>query len=403
MLENKFPILKRKLHGRRLVYLDNAATTQKPLPVLTAMEDYYCRHNANVHRSIHTLSQEATALYEGAREKMRQFLNAEHREEIIFTKGATESINLVARSFGESELRAGEEILVSEAEHHSNLVPWQELAKRKKLRLKYIPVDKAGKLAEKNLRPLLTRQTKLLALAHASNFFGTVNPVKKIIGLAHRRGIRVLLDGAQAGGHLPLDVRQLDADFYALSGHKMYGPTGIGVLYAKRELLEAMPPYQTGGEMIEEVTWQNSTWNELPWKFEAGTPNIAGAVGLGAAADFLQKIGLREILAHERALTAYALRKLRAIPRLRLFGPLEPKQRLGILSFVIPGLPAHDLATLLDRAGIAVRTGHHCTMPMHRKLGLDASVRVSLGLYNRRADIDALIEGIKHARRLFGI
>ncbi len=446
MFERQFPILKRKIHGKRLIYLDNAATTQKPESVIRAMDDFYRRHNANVHRGIHTLAQEATNLYEGVRDKVQKFLNARYREEIIFTSGATEAINLVVWTWGHENIHRGDEILLTEMEHHSNLVPWQELAKKKGARLKFIPMNtsttspsfpphhlgRGGKLSPQemgrgarppssgrrpvgrgersnhwgrlnlsNLNKLINRKTKIVALTHVSNVLGTINPIKKIAAAARRVGAKVLVDGAQAAGHLRIDVQRLGCDFYALSGHKMYGPTGVGVLYTRKQLLEKMPPYQTGGSMISEVDWQKAAWNELPWKFEAGTPNIAEVVGLGAAVDFLHKVGFEQISKHEARITKQVLKNLQKIREVEIWGPKTSENRAPVFSFTIAGLPPHDLASLLDREGVAIRTGHHCAMPLHRKLGLEGTARASFGIYNTEKDIAALIASIKHAIKIF--
>ena len=394
MLEQQFPILKRKIREHKLVYLDNAATTQKPLGVLEAMDEYYRKHNANIHRGIHTLSVEATDMYEGARDHVQKFLGAAASEEIVFTGGATEAINLVVWTWGHENIHRGDEILLTEMEHHSNLVPWQELARKKGAKLKYIPLTKSGELDMAKVLGLLTRKTKIVSVVHISNFLGTVNPIEKIVKAAHKVGALTLVDGAQAGAHEPIDVQKIGCDFYVLSGHKMYGPTGVGVLYGKKEILENMPPYQTGGHMIEEVDYQHATWNVLPWKFEAGTAKIAEVIGLGAAVQFLNKTGLRAIKNHETQITNYALRKLKEVPGIMIYGP---NTRGPVIAFTSDIVPAHDLATLLDQRGVAVRTGHHCTMPLHRKLGIQSSVRASFALYNTKADVDALADAVKLA------
>lgn len=435
MWEQEFPILRRKINGQRLVYLDNASTTQKPRSVIEAISNFYKNHNANIHRGIYTLSLEATKLYEEARDKIREFLHAQYREEIIFTSGATESINLVVWTWGRKNIHRGDEILLSEMEHHSNLVPWQILAKKKGAKLKFIPISPTYHLQLTTLNKLITPRTKILSLTHVSNVLGTINPVEKIIKAAHRKGAVVLVDGAQAGGHIPIDVQKLGADFYVLSGHKMYGPTGVGVLYGRKELLEAIPPYQTGGHMIKKVELRDSgakprtesrrasgagvgsldiTWNDLPYKFEAGTANIAEVIGLGQAVDFLNsplpsspsrgeelKERVERIRNHESELTKYALSKLKTIPGFMIYGPQTSKDRIGVISFNVRGIPPHDLASLLDEKGIAIRTGHHCAMPLHEKLGVEATVRMSLGIYNNKRDIDALIDGINRALSIF--
>ena len=394
MLQNQFPILKRKIHGRRLVYLDNAATTQKPLGVLEALDEYYRKHNANIHRGIHTLSVEATDMYEGARDKVQKFLNAAAREEIVFTGGATEAINLVVWTWGHENIHRGDEILLTEMEHHSNLVPWQELARKNGAKLKYIPLTKSGELDMGRLPKLLNRKTKIVSVVHISNFLGTTNPIEKIVKAARKVGALTLIDGAQAGAHEGIDVRKIGCDFYVLSGHKMYGPTGVGVLYGKKEILQNMPPYQTGGHMIEEVDFERATWNVLPWKFEAGTAKIAEVIGLGTAVDFLNKAGLPAIKNYESRIANYAFRKLKDIPGIMIYGP---RGRGPVIAFTSKAVPAHDLASLLDERGVAVRTGHHCTMPLHRKLGIQSSARASFALYNTKADVDALVDAVKLA------
>ena len=376
------------------MYLNNAATTQKPIGVLEAMDEYYRKHNANIHRGIHTLSVEATDMYESARDKVRKFLNAGSREEIVFTGGATEAINLVVWTWGHENIHRGDEILLTEMEHHSNLVPWQELARKKGAQLKYIPLTKSGELNMKELPRLLTRKTKIVSVVHISNFLGTVNPVEKIVKAARKVGALTLIDGAQAGAHEGIDVRKIGCDFYVLSGHKMYGPTGVGVLYGKKEILQNMPPYQTGGHMIEEVDFERATWNVLPWKFEAGTAKIAEVIGLGTAVDFLNKAGLPAIKNYESRIANYAFRKLKDIPGIMIYGP---RGRGPVIAFTSKAVPAHDLASLLDERGVAVRTGHHCTMPLHRKLGIQSSARASFALYNTKADVDALVDAVKLA------
>ena len=376
------------------MYLDNAATTQKPIGVLEAMDEYYRKHNANIHRGIHTLSVEATDMYESARDKVRKFLNAGSREEIVFTGGATEAINLVVWTWGHENIHRGDEILLTEMEHHSNLVPWQELARKKGAQLKYIPLTKSGELNMKELPRLLTRKTKIVSVVHISNFLGTVNPVEKIVKAARKVGALTLIDGAQAGAHEGIDVRKIGCDFYVLSGHKMYGPTGVGVLYGKKEILQNMPPYQTGGHMIEEVDFERATWNVLPWKFEAGTAKIAEVIGLGTAVDFLNKAGLPAIKNYESRIANYAFRKLKDIPGIMIYGP---RGRGPVIAFTSKAVPAHDLASLLDERGVAVRTGHHCTMPLHRKLGIQSSARASFALYNTKEDVDALVDAVKLA------
>ncbi|HEX6735263.1 MAG TPA: cysteine desulfurase [Azonexus sp.] len=393
-----FPILQREVHGWPLVYLDNAATSQKPAAVIAAEEQYYGRRNANIHRGVHTLSQEATTAFEGARERVRAFVNAAAAEEIVFTRGTTEAINLVAGSYGQG-LRAGDEIVLSAMEHHSNIVPWQLLCQRSGAVLRVAPIDAAGQLIVERYAELLGPRTRLVALAHMSNALGTINPVRELVALAHRAGAVVLLDGAQAVAHLAVDVRDLDCDFYAFSGHKLYGPTGIGVLYGKRELLAAMPPWQGGGDMIREVRFSGSTWNELPFKFEAGTPNIAGAIALGAAIDYVEAIGLAAIAAHEGELLAYATARARDFAGLTPIGTAAAKG--AILSFTLAGIHPHDIGTVLDSRGVAVRTGHHCAMPVMEHFGVPATVRASFALYNTRAEVDALFAALAVAREMF--
>jgi len=395
-----FPVLKRIVHDKPLVYLDNAATTQKPQQVIDALKNYYEQMNANVHRAIHTLGEEATLAYENARKKVAQFINAESHRQIVFTRGTTEAINLVASAWGGKFIGPGDEIIVTEMEHHSNLVPWQILAKKVGAKLKFIPFLPDGTLDLSHLEHLYSANTKLIALTHMSNVFGTINPIKKIIRMAHDRGIPVLLDGAQSVPHLPVDVQYLDCDFLAFSGHKMLGPTGIGVLYAKSGQLENMDPYQGGGEMISTVWLEKSTWNEIPHKFEAGTPNIVGAIGLGAAVDYLNDIGMTQIALYEQELTTYALEKMREIDGMEIYG-MAP-ERGSAISFNLGQIHPHDLAHFLDQQGIAVRAGHHCAQPIMRKLDLAATTRASFYFYNTFEEIDYLVEHLKAAREFFG-
>jgi len=395
-----FPILNQVVHGQPLVYLDNAATTQKPKSVIDREVRYYENLNANVHRGIHDLSQRATEAYEIAREKVRRFVNAASTSEIVFVRGATEAINLVAQSYGRSRLQAGDEILVTEMEHHSNIVPWQLLCGQTGATLRVAPIDEAGDLRVDVFEKLLTARTKLVAVAHVSNALGTINPLRRLIELAHAAGAPVLIDGAQAAAHVPVDVQDLDCDFYAVSGHKLYGPTGIGVLYGKATLLDAMPPYQGGGEMISRVTFAETSYNAIPFKFEAGTPNIAGAIGLGAAIDYVSAIGLPTIAAHERALLDDATRRARLFPGLRLIGTARDKA--AILSFTLDGVHPHEIGTILDHEGVAIRTGHHCAMPVMDHFGVSATARASFALYNTRDDVDALIDGLRKVRELLG-
>jgi cysteine desulfurase / selenocysteine lyase len=387
-LRADFPILEQLVHGKPLIYFDNAASTQKPRAVLDALRDYYEHDHANVHRAAHLLSERATKAYEEARLKVQKFLGAGCLREIVFTRGTTEAINLVAQTFGRMHVHAGDEVVVTALEHHSNIVPWQMLCQEKKANLRVVPVTDAGELRLDELEKMLGPQTKLVALAHVSNALGTINPVKEIIALAHRRGIPVLLDGAQAVSHLRVDVRDLDCDFYAFSGHKIFGPTGIGALYGKARHLELMPPYQTGGDMISHVSFEKTTWNELPYKFEAGTPNIAGAVGLGAALDYVEAIGLDAIAAHEKRLLEHATDRLRALPGVRLIGTAAHKA--AVLSFVVdePPLSALDIGTQLDLEGIAIRTGHHCCQPLMERYAIPGTARASFALYNTLEEVD---------------
>jgi len=394
-----FPILGREVHGKPLVYLDSAASAQQPRAVLSAVDHYATRLHANVHRGVHTLSQEATAAFEGARETVRRFLNARSTREIVFTRGTTEAINLVAQSWGTGNLRAGDEVLITHLEHHSNIVPWQMICAATGARLVAAPLTAAGEVDMSAFEALIGARTRIMALAHVSNALGTVLPVSRMIALAHARGIPVLLDGAQAVAHQRVDLQQLDCDFYAFSGHKVYGPTGIGVLYGRESLLGAMPPWQGGGDMILTVAIEGSTYNELPWKFEAGTPNIAGAVGLAAALDYLEALGRERVAAHEQLLLTRATARLRALPGLTLVGTAAEKA--GVISFTLAGIHPHDVGTILDQAGIAVRSGHHCAMPVMSYYGLPATVRASFGCYNTPADIDRLVAGLESVREVF--
>lgn len=396
-IRRDFPILDQEVNGCRLVYLDSAASAQRPLQVIDAIRDYYCRHHANIHRGVHTLSHRATDLYEGAREKVRVFINAASSREIVFTRGTTESINLLARSLGEG-LAPGDEILVTEMEHHSNIVPWQMLCERTGTVLRVVPISDSGELVMKDFHALLGGRTRLVSVAHVSNALGTVNPVHDIIRAAHAAGVPVLLDGAQAIPHQAVDVRALDCDFYAFSGHKLCGPTGIGVLYGRESLLERLPPYQGGGDMIRTVSFSGSTWNDLPWRLEAGTPHIAGAVGLGAAIDYLSGIGMDRIAAHEAGLLSHATEVLSSLPGLRIFG--TAREKAGLVSFNIDGIHPHDLGTVLDQRGIAIRAGHHCAMPVMERFGIPGTARASFAFYNTTAEIDELVEGLKLAIRM---
>jgi cysteine desulfurase/selenocysteine lyase len=394
-----FPILGRLVHGKPLVYLDNAATTQKPQAVIDRLARYYREENANVHRGVHALSAEATDAYDAARERVRRFLNAPEAREVVFVRGATEAINLVAATFGRAHVQRGDEIVVSEMEHHSNIVPWQMLCEERGARLRVIPITDAGELRLDEYERLLGARTRIVAVTHVSNALGTINPVAEIIRIAHDRGIAVLIDGAQAVAHMPVDVRAIGCDFYVFSGHKLFGPTGIGVLYGRAPLLDAMPPYQSGGDMIRSVTFERTLYNDVPYKFEAGTPNIAGAVGLAAAIDYLTTVGLERVAAEERELLAYGTSALAEIPGLRLTGTAPRKA--GILSFVMDEVHPHDIGTVLDRDGVAIRAGHHCCQPLMARLGVPATVRASLALYNTREDIDALVAGLRRVREVF--
>lgn len=395
-----FPILQREVYGRPLVYLDNAATTQKPLCVLDAMREEYLNVNANVHRGVHYLSQQATDLHEAAREKVRQFINARKTEEIVFTRGTTEAINLVASSFCGSQMRAGDEVLVSDMEHHSNIVPWQLQAQSWGIVVRHLPITDDGSLVDNDtIATFLTEKTKLVSITHVSNVLGTVNDVRQIVEMAHSRGIPVLVDAAQSAPHTPLDVQQLGCDFLAFSGHKMYGPTGIGVLYGKEEWLEKLPPYQGGGEMIDKVSWEKTTFERLPFKFEAGTPDYVATHGLATAIDYIQSIGLDAIEAHEQELTRYCMEQLRAIDGMRIFG--EAKHKDAVVSFLVGDIHHLDMGTLLDRLGIAVRTGHHCAQPLMARLGISGTVRASFALYNTKEEVDALVAGIRRVGLMF--
>ena len=394
-----FPILQREVYGKPLVYLDNAATTQKPLCVLDAMREEYMNVNANVHRGVHYLSQQATDLHEAAREKVRQFINAEKTEEIVFTRGTTEAINLVASTFCESQMKAGDEVIVTVMEHHSNIVPWQLQSMKRGIIVKHLPITDDGQLELTPLSSLLTPRTKLISIAHVSNVLGTVNPVDEIVRIAHQHGIPVLVDGAQSAPHMQIDVRQLDCDFYAFSGHKMYGPTGIGVLYGKEEWLEKLPPYQGGGEMIDKVSWERTTFERLPFKFEAGTPDYVATHGLATAIDYLSSLGLENIETHEQELTRYCMEQLKTIDGMRIFGEAEHKD--AVVSFLVGDIHHLDMGTLLDRLGIAVRTGHHCAQPLMDRLGISGTVRASFALYNTKEEEDALVSGIRRVSQMF--
>lgn len=394
-----FPILDSVVQGKPLVYLDNAATTHKPLAVIEAESRFYLRDNSNVHRGIHALSQRATDAFEAARVTVQRFINAARPEEIVFVRGTTEAINLVAQSYGRSRLQAGDEIILSTMEHHSNIVPWQLLCQQTGAVLRIIPVDDNGELDLEVYRALFSGHTRLVAVTHVSNALGTINPVADMIATAHAHGVPVLLDGAQAVAHLPVDVQALDCDFYAFSGHKLYGPMGIGVLYGKAGLLDAMPPYQGGGDMIRTVSFEHTDYNVPPFRFEAGTPNVAGAIGLAAAMDYVSGIGLPQIAAHEHALLNYGTRVLQQIPGLRLIGTARDKA--AILSFVLEGVHAHDIGTILDHEGVAIRSGHHCTMPLMQRYGVPATARASFGLYNTSKEVDVLAAGLARVVEMF--
>lgn len=399
-IRKDFPLLHQKIHGHPLVYFDNAATTQKPRSVIQIEKDFYETINANIHRGVHTLSDRATQAYENTREKVRQFINAKSDREIVFVRGATEAINLVASSFGQLKITQGDEIIISSLEHHANIVPWQLLCEQKGATLKIIPVFENGELDLISFENLINPRTKLIALTHVSNAIGTVNPIADMINTAHRNGVPVLIDGAQAVPHEKIDVQELDCDFYVFSGHKLYGPTGVGVLYAKESLLNAMPPYQGGGEMIRVVTFTHSTYNDLPHKFEAGTPNIAGVIGLGAAIDYLNALDFSHIKKYEQELLAYATEKLLSVDDLRIIGEAEDKA--PVISFILGTIHPHDIGTILDHHGIAVRAGHHCAMPLIERFGLSATVRASFAFYNTFSEIDRLIEGLHEVRRMLG-
>jgi cysteine desulfurase / selenocysteine lyase len=394
-----FPVLGEHVHGRPLVYLDNGATTQKPRVVIDAEANFYAHDNANVHRAVHALSQRATEAFEAARRKVQRFINAAAPEEIVFVRGTTEAINLVAQSYARPRLAPGAEIIISAMEHHSNIVPWQMVCEQTGAALKIIPISDAGELDLEAYERLLGERTRMVAITHVSNALGSIVPVAQIIQAAHERGVPVLLDGAQAISHLPVDVRALDCDFYAFSGHKMFGPTGIGVLYGKAALLEAMSPYQGGGDMIRSVTFEKTEYNDIPYKFEAGTPNIAGVVGLGAAVDYVGAVGREAILVHERELLQYATHAISGIPGMRIVG--TAKEKAAILSFTLDGVHPHDIGTILDRQGVAIRAGHHCAMPVMQRFGVAATARASFALYNTREDVDALVVGMQKVREIF--
>ncbi len=397
-IRQDFPALHQQVHGKQLVYLDNAATTQKPQSVIDRLAQYYAMENANIHRGIHYLSERATAEYEESRSKVQRLLNAREAHEIIFVRGTTEAINLVAATYGRSNLQEGDEVIISAMEHHSNIVPWQIVCEEKGAHLRVVPVNDAGELDMEAYEQLLGPRTKIVSISHMSNALGTINPVRRIVELAHRQGVPVMLDGAQAVSHLHIDVQDLDCDFYAFSGHKLYGPTGIGVLYGKADLLEAMPPYQGGGEQISSVTFEKTLFNDLPYKFEAGTPHIGGVIGMGVAIDYVTQLGLDRIGAHERELLAYATEKMLALGWPRLIG--TAREKASVLSFVIEGIHPHDIGTVLDREGVAIRAGHHCTQPLMQRFGVAATARASLGLYTTREEIDTLTQAVLKVREV---
>jgi len=398
-IRSEFPVLHQQVYGHPLVYLDNAATTQKPQCVIDALCQYYEQDNANIHRGVHFLSEKATANYEAARDKLRAFIHARSEREIIFVRGATEAINLVATSWGRANVSEGDEILITELEHHSNIVPWQLLCEQTGSKLLVAPINEWGEVIPEEFERLLSPRTKLAAISHLSNALGSINPVKKMIDLAHQAGAKVLLDGAQAAAHLKVDVQALDVDFYAISAHKMYGPTGIGALYGKEEILEFMPPYQGGGDMISMVTFEKTRYNVLPYRFEAGTPNIAGVIGFGQAIDWLTSVGVESIAAHEHALLDAATGQAKAFPGLRLIG--EAADKSSILSFTLEGVHPHDLGTILDREGVAIRAGHHCAMPVMQHFGVPATARASFAAYNTAEEVDALFAALKKAQDMF--
>ena len=398
-IREDFPILDREVYGKPLIYLDNGATTQKPRQVVEAITDEYYSVNANVHRGVHFLSQQATELHEASRETVRRFINARSSNEIVFTRGTTESINLLASSFADSQMKEGDEVIVSVMEHHSNIVPWQLQAARKGIVLKVIPMHDRGELLLDEYEKLFSERTKLVSFAHVSNVLGTVNPAKEMIATAHAHGVPVLIDGAQSVPHMKVDVQDLDADFFAFSGHKIYGPTGVGVLYGKEEWLDKLPPYQGGGEMIQSVSFEKTTFNELPFKFEAGTPDYIGTTALAKALDYVSAIGMENIAAHEHELTLYAMQRLKEINGMRIFGEAEHKS--SVISFLVGNIHHLDMGTLLDRLGIAVRTGHHCAQPLMIRMGIEGTVRASFGLYNTKEEIDMLAAGIERVSRMF--
>jgi cysteine desulfurase/selenocysteine lyase len=402
-IRDDFPVLRQKVHGKPLIYLDNAATSQKPRAVIDALNDYYQRYNANVHRGLHALAERATREYERAREKVAKFINAPSPECVIFTRGTTEAVNLVAYSWARNNLKKGDEILTTFMEHHSNTVPWYQVCEATGAVIKRVELNADGTLRMEDFDKLFTDRTKLVAVTHASNVLGTINPIRQIADAAHKKGALILVDGAQSVPHLAVDVQALDADFYAFSGHKMCGPTASGALFGKRSLLEAMPPFMGGGEMIKEVWFDHAVYNDLPYKFEAGTPNIAESIGLGIAVDYLSRIGMEKIRNHEKEITQYTLDRLKEFPEVKVYGPTNVEQRGGLAAFMLGDVHPHDIATFLDQEGIAIRAGHHCAMPLHKKLGIAATARASFYLYNTRDEVDAFIEALHKAQKFFGV
>tara|TARA_X000001036_G_scaffold89953_1_gene82303 strand:+ start:403 stop:1617 length:1215 start_codon:yes stop_codon:yes gene_type:complete len=398
-IKKDFPILEQKINGKNLVYLDSAATTQKPKEVINSLNNYYNETNSNIHRGVHTLSQKATEKYEKAREKIANFIDASSSKEIIFVRGATEAVNLVANSYARPLLRENDEILISQMEHHANIVPWQMICEEKKAKLKIIPIDKSGELIMSEVKELINEKTKFISLNHVSNSLGTINPIKKIIDIAHQKNIKIMIDGAQAVQHLEISMKDIDADFYCFSGHKMYAPTGIGILYGKKELLEEMPPYQGGGDMIKSVTFEKTTYNDIPNRFEAGTPNISGAIALGKAIEYINQIGIRNINKHEEDLLNYATSKLKKINEVKIIG--EAKEKAAVLSFIIEGIHPHDIGTIMDSHGIAIRAGHHCTQPIMDYYNVPATARASFAIYNTKEDVDELVKAIEKCIKVF--
>ena len=398
-IKKDFPILEQKINGKNLVYLDSAATTQKPKEVINSLNNYYNETNSNIHRGVHTLSQKATVKYEKSREKIANFIDARSSKEIIFVRGATEAVNLVANSYARPLLRENDEILISQMEHHANIVPWQMICEEKKAKLKIIPIDKSGELIMSEVKELINEKTKFISLNHVSNSLGTINPIKKIIDIAHQKNIKIMIDGAQAVQHLEISMKDIDADFYCFSGHKMYAPTGIGILYGKKELLEEMPPYQGGGDMIKSVTFEKTTYNDIPNRFEAGTPNISGAIALGKAIEYINQIGIRNINKHEEDLLNYATSKLKKINEVKIIG--EAKEKAAVLSFIIEGIHPHDIGTIMDSHGIAIRAGHHCTQPIMDYYNVPATARASFAIYNTKEDVDELVKAIEKCIKVF--